>query len=282
MTNSEFMKILNDDSLELTVEELENIIEEELQKDESEMDPDLIEYCLYYINKAESNNGKDEKTEPDTKKPKKHRFGGKAKILYPQSVADACVQMCREAALLLVAMGVAGIATDEKAKSNAFSFYEDHIRVHFDKPKEDEDSVPGTKIAGKLENYDITDLKLPATLFSNDCVYNKITAEIIGEDGVKYLTSVNMGYRTNEISGRAAITKYCSKEIIAPIDFLNTTEKSRTEELSVNGLTVYVVEQNDFSSITYLDDLTQYMIYFETDFDSVVEIAKTITTAEAQ
>lgn len=32
MTNSEFMKILNDDSLELTVEELENIIEEELQK----------------------------------------------------------------------------------------------------------------------------------------------------------------------------------------------------------------------------------------------------------
>lgn len=42
MTNSEFMKILNDDSLELTVEELENIIEEELQKDESEMDPDLI------------------------------------------------------------------------------------------------------------------------------------------------------------------------------------------------------------------------------------------------
>lgn len=62
MTNSEFIKILNDDSLELTVEELENIIEEELQKDESEMDPDLIEYCLYYINKAESNNGKDEKT----------------------------------------------------------------------------------------------------------------------------------------------------------------------------------------------------------------------------
>ena len=70
MTNSEFMKILNYDSLDLTVEELENIIEEELQKDESEMDPDLIEYCLYYINKAESNNGKDEKIEPDTKKPK--------------------------------------------------------------------------------------------------------------------------------------------------------------------------------------------------------------------
>lgn len=61
MTNSEFMNILNDDSLELTVEELENIIEEELQKDESEMDPDLIEYCLYYISKAEADGGKEKK-----------------------------------------------------------------------------------------------------------------------------------------------------------------------------------------------------------------------------
>lgn len=52
MTKKQLLKILNDDSLELTVEELENIIEEELQKDEAEMDPDLIEYCLYYISKA--------------------------------------------------------------------------------------------------------------------------------------------------------------------------------------------------------------------------------------
>ena len=61
MTKKQLLKILNDDSLELTVEELENIIEEELQKDESEMDPDLIEYCLYYIDKAETNNSKGEK-----------------------------------------------------------------------------------------------------------------------------------------------------------------------------------------------------------------------------
>ena len=59
MTKKQLLKILNDDSLELTVEELENIIEEELQKDDSEMDPDLIEYCLYYISKAEANGSKE-------------------------------------------------------------------------------------------------------------------------------------------------------------------------------------------------------------------------------
>lgn len=180
------------------------------------MDPDLIEYCLYYINKAESNNGKDEKTEPDTKKPKSTASAARRKDI--DNSRDGGAAACRH--------GSRGHRNGRESQKQCIFFYEDHIRVHFDKPKEDEDSVPGTKIAGKLENYDITDLKLPATLFSNDCVYNKITAEIIGEDGVKYLTSVNMGYRTNEISGRAAITKYCSKEIIAPIDFLNTTEKA--------------------------------------------------------
>lgn len=73
MTNSEFMNILNDDSLEITVEELENIIEEELQKDESEMDPDLIEYCLYYISKAETEGGKEKKAD----------IAGNAKITEP-------------------------------------------------------------------------------------------------------------------------------------------------------------------------------------------------------
>lgn len=267
MTNSEFMKILNDDSLELTVEELENIIEEELQKDESEMDPDLIEYCLYYINKAESNNGKDEKTEPDTKKPKKHRFGGKAKKI---------LIIAATAALLLVAMGVAGIATDEKAKSNAFSFYEDHIRVHFDKPKED-DGMPGTEVAEELKKHDIADPKLPAMFFSSDCMYNEIY-----ENNIEGMKATSLSYSANKLSGKISIRKYYSEEYILEIDFCNTNSQSRTEELSVNGLTVYVVEQNDFSSITYLDDLTQYMMYFETDFDSVVEIAKTITTAEGQ
>ena len=61
MTKKQLLKILNDDSLELTVEELENIIEEELQKDEAEMDPDLIEYCLYYISKAGADGGKEKK-----------------------------------------------------------------------------------------------------------------------------------------------------------------------------------------------------------------------------
>lgn len=63
MTKKQLLKILNDDFLGLTVEELENIIEEELQKDEAEMDPDLIEYCLYYISKAGTDGGKEKKAD---------------------------------------------------------------------------------------------------------------------------------------------------------------------------------------------------------------------------
>lgn len=162
MTNSEFMNILNDDSLELTVEELENIIEEELQKDESEMDPDLIEYCLYYISKAEADGGKEKKADiagndkiaepPAADKLKKSRFNGKLKNLL---IIAATI------ALLLVTTGIATVATNKKVKNSAISFYENHIQVHLDKQK-NESGIPGTEIAAELRKHDISDLKLPA------------------------------------------------------------------------------------------------------------------------
>lgn len=174
MTKKQLLKILNDDSLELTVEELENIIEEELQKDESEMDPDLIEYCLYYISKAETDGGKEKKADsadndkiaepPVADKLKKSRFNGKLKKLL---IIAATI------ALLLVTTGIATVATNKKVKNSAISFYENHIQVHFDKQK-DESGIPGTEIAAELRKHDISDLKLPAMFLSSDCIYSNI------------------------------------------------------------------------------------------------------------
>lgn len=266
MTNSEFINILNDESLELTVEELENIIDEELQKDESEMDPDLIEYCLYYIDKAETNNGKGEKYESDKAKPKTTHLNSKLKKVL---IIAATI------ALLLVTSGIAAIATDKEIKNSAVTFYENHIRVHFNRSK-DTDTISGIKIATELKKHGIADLKLPSIFFSNDCIY-----ENMAEDNVDDIKDINISYRVNGISGRLFISKFHSKEIIPSVDFQNTTNYSKVEELSVNGITVYVIKQTDFCSIAYQDSLTQYVIYLDTNFADAIEIAKTISDMEA-
>lgn len=275
MTKKQLLKILNDDSLELTVEELENIIEEELQKDESEMDPDLIEYCLYYISKAEADGGKEKKADsagsnkiaepPAADKLKKSRFNGKLKKLL---IIAATI------ALLLVTTGIATVATNKKVKNSAISFYENHIQVHFDKQK-DESGIPGTEIAAELRKHDISDLKLPAMFLSSDCIYDNIF-----EDNIDGLKVTSFSYRANNLSGKVSIRKFYSNESVLPIDFNNTTSYSKVEELSVNGLTVFVIEQENFCSIAYQDNLTQYMMYLNTDFAETVEIAKTLTAAE--
>ncbi len=275
MTKKQLLKILNDDSLELTVEELENIIEEELQKDESEMDPDLIEYCLYYISKAEADGGKEKKADiagsdkiaepPAADKLKKSRFNGKLKKLL---IIAATI------ALLLVTTGIATVATNKKVKNSAITFYENHIQVHFDKQK-DESGIPGTEIAAELRKHDISDLKLPAMFLSSDCIYNNIF-----EDNIDGLKVTSFSYRANNLSGKVSIRKFYSNESVLPIDFNNTTSYSKVEELSVNGLTVFVIEQENFCSIAYQDNLTQYMMYLNTDFAETVEIAKTLTAAE--
>ena len=275
MTKKQLLKILNDDSLELTVEELENIIEEELQKDDSEMDPDLIEYCLYYISKAEADGGKEKKADiagndkiaepPAADKLKKSRFNGKLKKL---PIIAATI------ALLLVTTGIATVATNKKVKNSAITFYENHIQVHFDKQK-DEGGIPGTEIAAELKKHDISDLKLPAMFLSSDCIYSNIF-----EDNIDGLKVTSFSYRANNLSGKVSIRKFYSNESVLPIDFNNTTSYSKVEELSVNGLTVFVIEQENFCSIAYQDNLTQYMMYLNTDFAETVEIAKTLTAAE--
>lgn len=266
MTNSEFMNILNDDSLELTAEELENIIDEELQKDESEMDPDLIEYCLYYIDKAEANNSKIEKAESDEAKPEETRLNGKLKKVL---IIVATI------ALLLVTTGIATVATNKKVKNNAITFYENHIQVHFDKQKE-ESGIPGTEIAAELKKHDISDLKLPAMFFSSDCIYSNIL-----EDNTENLKAISLSYQTKNLSGQVSISRFYSEEIIPPVDFHNTTSYSQAEEFMVNGLKVFVIEQGDFCSIAYQDNLIQYMMYLNTDFASAIEIAKTISDTES-
>lgn len=265
MTNSEFMKILDDDSLELTAEELENIIEEELQKDESEMDPDLIEYCLHYINKAESKGSGGKKTEPAEDKPKKPHSGRLKKIL----IIAATI------ALLLITSGIATIATDKNVKNSAITFYENRIRVHFDKPKE-ESGIPGTEIAAELKKHDISDLKLPAMFFSSDCIYSNIL-----EDNTENLKAISLSYQTKNSSGQVSVSRFYSEEIIPLVDFHNTTSYSQAEEFMVNGLKVFVIEQGDFCSIAYQDNLIQYMMYLNTNFASAIEIAKTISDTES-
>ena len=276
MTNSEFMNILNDDSLELTVEELENIIEEELQKDESEMDPDLIEYCLYYISKAETEGGKEKKADsagndkiaepPAADKLKKSRFNGKLKNLL---IIAATI------ALLLVTTGIATVATNKKVKNSAITFYENHIQVLFDKQK-DESGIPGTEIAAELRKHDISDLKLPAMFLSSDCIYENIT-----ENNTEDMRIISLSYSTNKLSGRVSIREFKSEEFIPSVDFQNTTSYSQAEEITVNGLTVFVIEQGDLCSIAYQDNLIQYMMYLNTDFASAIEIAKTISDTES-
>ena len=275
MTKKQLLKILNDDSLELTVEELENIIEEELQKDESEMDPDLIEYCLYYISKAGADGGKEKKADiagndkitepPAADKLKKSRFNGKLKKL---PIIAATI------ALLLVTTGIATVATNKKVKNSAISFYENHIQVHFDKQK-DESGIPGTEIAAELGKHDISDLKLPAMFLSSDCIYENIT-----ENNTEDMRIISLSYSTNKLSGRVSIREFKSEDFIPSVDFQNTTSYSQAEEFTVKGLTVFVIEQGDFCSIAYQDNPTQYMMYLNTDFAETVEIAKTLTAAE--
>jgi len=47
-------------------------------------------------------------------------------------------------------------------------------------------------------------------------------------------------------------------------------------------LKVFVIKQEEFCSITYQDNLTQYIMYLDANFADAVEIAKTISNTGVQ
>lgn len=133
------------------------------------------------------------------------------------------------------------------------------------------------KIADELKKYDVYDVKLPEMLFSNDCIY-----EDIAENHTENMRITSLSYHTDKLSGRVSIREFYSKEFIPSVDFYNTTIHSNVEELSVNGLKVFVIKQEEFCSITYQDNLTQYIMYLDANFADAVEIAKTISNTGVQ
>ena len=60
MTNGEFKRLIRDNGSVLSASEIEKILDAELEKNESEMDTELIEYCLDALNgEAESGSSTD-------------------------------------------------------------------------------------------------------------------------------------------------------------------------------------------------------------------------------
>ena len=259
MTNNEFKQVLLDNSTVLSKQELEEIIEKELNKNESEMDADLIEYCLDSIKKLElsEENKKEESKKVFFINPKMWR------VLVTMSI------------VLTFIFAVTASAIYFNIPENIAQLIDGNAEMVY--PLENADTTADgyalleTDLAKELESFGITPVTFPEALVSDECKITKIENTTI-DKRVSLDAEVDFIYNGQN----------CSMKIWQSMPYDAMTGVSSVMDvkagtmINVNGLDVLVFEQKYQCFIQYRDNLTDYYIDMECDFETAKEFTKTI------
>lgn len=119
MDSKDLIQILKSDPLKFTFEEIEQMMDEELEKDPAEMDTDFIDLCADTLNKA---------LEANKENTSVHNEDGKKRIKI--KIIRAIVIAAVMAAIIGMAIPVAAKYIDNDTSDKIVQFYEDHFSIN--------------------------------------------------------------------------------------------------------------------------------------------------------
>lgn len=255
MNTNILKKILTEKSVSFSEKELRNIIDEELKKDEKEMDVELIDQCLDLLNDSTKNN---------LKLKKKSLI--KAKRLLLIAVIAAL--------LLCIAVPVGAKFINIDTTDNIVKYCIDHFKI--DMSKENLNNYADTESLKNQNN--LSKLILPTGLLQNEYTIKDFKNEKIRET----LDNISFNIESGEINCCVIINNYNNVNNVNEYEnfagkFIVPNDYNNFKQLEVNSLDVLVYGNDDVSSIYYCNEGSEYIISLsECDFDNAVSLAKTL------
>jgi hypothetical protein len=258
MNDSTLNEVLKVNFLRFSKEEIENIMEEELEKAPEEMDTELIDMCLDIL-MGEPNEKADEDlaASPAVSDKKAKRINFKKGILVAAIIT----------LLLSIAIPVSANVFNIDVPENILKIYEEFFKIDFEGGKQSE------KLDDLLAENDLQHLVLPQFLFAQ-CEISEF--EKIEND---FTTRAHFNFtdKENNTSGRVTLASLVNK-----MDFLNGEMLfnglyEEVKQLTVNGIdVVFFSENNNCFIIYYINELEYSIVLNGVTFDKAVEIASTL------
>jgi hypothetical protein len=237
-------EILNSKSEILSSTEIENIMNEELDKSPQDMDTDLIDLCLDALNTFDE--------EKLNKRKKKYRFG---KTLIAAAifvlVIGITIPVCAKYLSINVPEGIVAI-------------YNECFNIDISQDDYIDD------IYGQLEQDGIDDIVLPKLIFETDSIISNYT---FSNDNNALIVSFD--FSNDAIIGSVTIEKYEQYEFFSGTGKISS-EFENIEYFNINDISVLVFGIDDKSYISYSVDKTDYCISLNCDYKTACQIAKTI------
>ena len=254
MDKKTLIKILKSEPMTFSLEEVQNIMDEELLKDPEEMDTDLIDICVEVLEKAYSEEAQQKKS-------------GKPKV---RTISKVLLIVAIVVIFLTIAITV-GANLNQNPVSNKFVQYaRDHFAVNLRGGLADEEpaSEESVDIVQALQNQGIDSIILPSEVL-------KFSYSDINIQDTDYLLGVRIKIQDlqSKVKGSLFIDRY--DDLIADLAGVEKRQNTdyKVEQFYVNGIDVVLFYKEDRADIEYLDGLTTYMIsLYDCDYETAVKI----------
>lgn len=258
MNDSTLKEVLKVNFLSFSKEEIENIMEEELEKAPEEMDTELIDMCLDIL-MGEPNEKADEDlaASPAVSDKKAKRINFKKGILVAAIIT----------LLLSIAIPVSASVFNIDVPENILKIYDKFFDLDLTEKKQSK------RLSSILTEYELNDIILPRYLYAH-CEISDF--EKFEENSVIRIRFKFCDKENNIYGG----VKMDSMEI--EMDFLNGEglvegQYEEIKQLTVNGINIIVFSENNNCFIVYYVNEVEYNIVVNgITFDKAVEIASTL------
>lgn len=258
MNDSTLKEVLKVNFLSFSKEEIENIMEEELEKAPGEMDTELIDMCLDIL-MGEPNEKADENlaVSPAVSDKKAKRINFKKGILVAAIIT----------LLLSIAIPVSANVFNIDVPENILKLYGKFFDLDFEREIQNKD------LFIILSEHELNDIILPLYLYDHCEIsdFEKIEKKFLSH------ISFNFSCKEDNIYGRARLDSMGNEMYFLNGEMLFNGLYEEVKQLTVNGIDVVVFsENNNCFIIYYINELEYSIVLNGVTFDKAVEIASTL------
>lgn len=290
MITAKEIKEFLDTPIYMTRAEIIELMDEEIDKGPDDMDTDLVDHLVELLLKldeeeekmageplelpdseiieipeqSESEDDKDNDKKDDRDNPKIITFGHRLKFKKIAAVAAAaCI-------ITATAAGASAHFFDFNITEELVEYFSNHLKIKQEGGTQNADSysLTGSALAKELEANGISPVTLPAALLTDEWRIEDISCQKNDIASVADVKIVN----DNSIV-LINLSQYTDKAFMMD---RNISYPEKGEQVEVNGLNVIVFNLKNEPYVIYQDGLTEYSISLNCDYDTTMDIVKTI------
>lgn len=248
MKKETFMAILEEDSMIFTEKELWEMIDEELAKDPSEMDTDLVDLCLDALD------GKFDDEEIERINTRKRLRPGKILLV---------------AAVIVLILGISLPVCAKHLNLNTgegvVHYTGDHFNVNM------VSSQNSVDVLSQLENEDVNAV-IPNELLKSGYSFDNYQIDTANPDCKVYYVE----FEDKKLNGSIKMSCYSDDCVFAIGKNLADEDFENFEQISKNGIDILVFGDKETSYIYYVVDNIEYSIVLVCDYSTAYNIAETL------